>query len=79
MMEGNPKPNTVVSDAFRQLVTALDSVSEEQASLMLAKLVLLLVEELGDAQVFTRALELANKRTEPNAGLPHTAQFSQLH
>ena len=62
------KPNIPDPDGFyEQLISAQRDLGDEQADLLLAKLVLILANHIGDRAVLAEALELARTNTlNPN-------------
>ena len=57
-------PNLPDPDGFyEQLIDAQRDLSDEQADLLLAKLVLILSNHIGDRQVLAEALQLARDNT----------------
>ncbi|MBB2484382.1 DUF2783 domain-containing protein [Mitsuaria sp. WAJ17] len=57
-------PNLSDPDGFyEQLIDAQRDLSDEQADLLLAKLVLILSNHIGDRQVLAEALQLARDNT----------------
>ncbi|HLO94485.1 MAG TPA: DUF2783 domain-containing protein [Burkholderiaceae bacterium] len=57
-------PNLPDPDGFyEQLIDAQRDLSDEQAELLLAKLVLILSNHVGDRQVLAEALQLARDNT----------------
>lgn len=57
-------PNIPEPDGFyEELINAQRDLSDEQADLLLAKLVLILANHVGDRAVLTEALELARSNT----------------
>lgn len=66
-MNTNPlirTPNLPDPDGFyEQLIAAQRELSDEQADLLLAKLVLILSNHIGDRRVLAEALQLARDNT----------------
>lgn len=57
-------PNIPEPDGFyEELIRAQRDLSDEQADLLLAKLVLILANHVGDRAVLTEALDLARSNT----------------
>ncbi len=57
-------PNIPDPDGFyEQLIAAQRDLSEEQAEMLLAKLVLILANQVGDPAVLAEALSLARSNT----------------
>lgn len=57
-------PNIADPDGFyEQLIAAQSDLSDEQADMLLAKLVLILSNQVGDRAVLAEALELARSNT----------------
>lgn len=54
---------------YEQLIDAQRDLSDEQAEMLLAKLVLILSNHIGDRQVLAEALQLARENTL-GAGAP---------
>lgn len=48
-------------DVYDTLMRAFDGLTEEQSQLLMAKLILLLVNHIGDPQVLTQALAVARE------------------
>ncbi len=60
----NRSPNIPEPDGFYEaLINAQRDLSDEQADLLLAKLVLILSNHIGDRAVLAEALELARSNT----------------
>ena len=65
----NRQPNIADQDVFyAELINAQRDLSDEQADMMLAKLVLILANHVGDRAVLTEAIALARENTLANAG-----------
>jgi hypothetical protein len=57
-------PNIVDPDGFfAELIDAQRDLSDEQADLLLAKLVLILANQVGDRKLLSQALQLARSST----------------
>lgn len=62
-------PNIADPDGFYdELISAQRDMSEEQAELMIAKLVLLLANHVGDRRVLSTAIRLAAGDAQAHAG-----------
>lgn len=60
----NRQPNIADPDGFyAELIAAQRDLSDEQADLLLAKLVLVLANHIGDRAVLREALEIARQTT----------------
>jgi Protein of unknown function (DUF2783) len=60
----NRQPNIVSPDSFyEELINAQRDMSDEHADMLLAKLVLILSNHIGDRSVLTEALALARQNT----------------
>lgn len=60
----NRQPNIASPDSFyEELISTQRDMSDEQADLLLAKLVLILSNHIGDRSVLTEALTLARSNT----------------
>jgi hypothetical protein len=58
------QPRIADPDGFyEELIASQRGLSDEQADLMLAKLVLILANHIGDRQVLRQALDLARSNT----------------
>ena len=67
-MKLNLAPNITDADGFyEELVQAQRDLSPEQGQLMLAKLVLILANQLGDRAALSQAIALAKPRSMPSA------------
>ena len=63
-MSLNTAPNIADSDGFyEELVDAQRDLADDQAEALLAKLVLLLANHIGDRAVLTEAIALARRST----------------
>jgi hypothetical protein len=61
-------PNIAEPDSFyEELIASQRGLSDEQAELLLAKLVLILANQVGDRGVLREALLLARENTVPAA------------
>lgn len=57
-------PNIIDADGFYEaLIQAQRDLSDEQADMLLAKLVLILANQVGERSVLSEALELARANT----------------
>ena len=66
----NRSPNIADPDGFyEQLIAAQCDLPDEQADMLLAKLVLILSNHIGDRAVLAEALELARSNTLAAASL----------
>jgi hypothetical protein len=64
----NRQPNIADPDVFyAELINAQRELSDEQADRMLAKLVLILANHLGDRAVLSEAIALARENTLASA------------
>jgi len=60
----NRQPNIPDQDVFyAELINAQRELSDEQADMMLAKLVLILCNHIGDREVLQKAIALARDNT----------------
>lgn len=60
----NHQPNIVSPDSFyEELIHAQRDMSDEQADMLMAKLVLILANHVGDRSVLTEAINLARANT----------------
>lgn len=65
----NRQPNIPDQDTFyAELINSQRDLSDEQADLMLAKLVLILANHVGDRTVLSEAMALARENTLTAAG-----------
>lgn len=69
----NHQPNIVSPDSFyEELIHAQRDMGDEQADMLLAKLVLILANHIGDRHVLSEAITLARdntlKLTHPQTG-----------
>lgn len=64
-------PNIPDADGFyEQLINAQRDLSDEQADMLLAKLVLILANQVGDRTVLAEAIALARRNTLDSAPSP---------
>lgn len=67
----NRQPNLSDPDAFYEaLIDAQRDLTDEQAELLLAKLVLILANHVGDPDVLSQAIALARASTLATAARP---------
>ncbi|MCX7742682.1 MAG: DUF2783 domain-containing protein [Tepidimonas sp.] len=60
----NRQPNIAEQDAFyEELIDAQRDLSDEQADMLLAKLVLMLANHIGDRAILSEAIQLARANT----------------
>lgn len=60
----NRQPNIAEQDAFyEELINAQRDLSDDQADMMLAKLVLILANHIGDRTILSEAIQLARANT----------------
>ena len=60
----NRQPNISTPDSFyEELINAQRDLSDDQADRMLAKLVLILANQVGDREVLAEAIALARENT----------------
>jgi hypothetical protein len=60
----NRQPNIPDQDTFyAELIASQRELSDEQADMMLAKLVLILANHIGDRAVLSEAMQLARENT----------------
>jgi len=65
----NRQPNIPDQDTFyAELINSQRDLSDEQADMMLAKLVLILANHVGDRTVLSEAMALARENTLTAAG-----------
>ena len=63
----NHQPNIASPDSFyEELIHAQRDMNDEQADMLLAKLVLILANQVGDRAVLSEALALARSNTLAN-------------
>ena len=73
-MRLNRTPNIADADAFyEELVNAQRDLSDEQAERLMAKIVLLLANHIGDPEVLTEAIALARQNTLTRGGKARAA------
>lgn len=64
-------PNIPDADGFyEQLISAQRDLNDEQADMLLAKLVLILANQVGDRTVLAEAIALARRNTLDSAPSP---------
>jgi hypothetical protein len=69
IMALNRQPNIPDQDTFyAELINSQRDLSDEQADMMLAKLVLILANHVGDRTVLSEAMALARENTLTAAG-----------
>ncbi|MDW8337017.1 MAG: DUF2783 domain-containing protein [Tepidimonas sp.] len=60
----NRQPNIAEQDAFyEELIDAQRDLNDDQADMMLAKLVLMLANHIGDRAILSEAIQLARANT----------------
>ena len=65
----NTDPNIAAPDDFYDALIAMHrDLSPEQSQLVNAKLILLLANHIGDAEVLRQAMAKARERVAPNTG-----------
>jgi hypothetical protein len=61
----NTQPNVATpDDIYQQLVQLHDGLSEQDSLTLYARLVLILINHIGDAQVITEAIALAARKPD---------------